>query len=137
MVGKSLIPVPRTVCPEDFGFKFEEVDVEFKQLKELEAGAFAKDDDDIEALKGPVTLLGDNYTGKIVDIVKDGKVRQLLEEQELYKIHYRMRGPIYRYLQRRAKEIILVKFRQQARRYELYVLQRRVDIWEQDGTLLK
>lgn len=136
-MGKSLIPVPRTVSPEDFGFEFEEADLEFEQLKELEAETFAKDDDDIEALKGPVTLLGDNYTGKLVDLVKDGKVCQLLEEQDLYKIHYRMRGPIYRYLQRRAKEIILVEFRQQARRYELYVLQRRVDMWEQDSALLK
>ena len=101
-------------------------------MKELEAETFAKDDDDIEALKGPVTLLGGNYAGKIVDPVKDGKVRQLLEEQDLYKIHYRMGGPIYRYLQRRAKEIILVKFRQQARRYELYVLQRHGNTWEQD-----
>ncbi|OCL14621.1 P-loop containing nucleoside triphosphate hydrolase protein [Glonium stellatum] len=136
-MGKSLIPVQRTVCPEDFGFEFEEVDLEFEQLKELEAEAFAKDDDDIEALKGPVTLLSDNYTGKLTELMDDFKIRQLLEEQDLYKIHYRMRGPIYRYLQRRAKEVILIEFRQQARKYELYALQRRVGMWEQDSVLLK
>ena len=75
IVGKSLIFIPRTVCLKDFGFKFKEVDIEFKQLKELEAKAFAKDNNNIEALKGPVTLFGDNYTGKIVNIVKNGKVR--------------------------------------------------------------
>ena len=73
-MGKSLIFIPRTICLEDFGFKFKEVDIKFKQLKKLEAGTFAKDNNDIKALKGPITLLGDNYTGKIVDIVKDSKV---------------------------------------------------------------
>ena len=74
MVGKSLIFMPRTVCLEDFGFKFKEVDIKFKQLKELKAGVFVKDDNDIKALKGPITLLRNNYTEKIVDIVKNSKV---------------------------------------------------------------
>ena len=91
--------MPRTVCLKDFGFKFKEVDIEFKQLKELEAGAFTKNNNNIKALKGPVTLLKDNYTKRIVNIVKDGKVCQLFKEQDLYKIYYRMRGLIYYYLQ--------------------------------------
>ena len=57
MVGKSLIFIPRTVCLKDFGFKFKEINIKFKQLKELKAKAFAKDDDNIKALKRPVTLL--------------------------------------------------------------------------------
>ena len=98
MVGKFLISIPHTICPKDFGFKFKEVDIKFKQLKKLKTRAFAKDNNNIKALKRPVTLLRDNYTGKIIDIVKDGKVCQLLKEQELYKIYYRMRGLIYHYL---------------------------------------
>ena len=70
MVGKSLIPIPHIICLEDFGFKFKEVNIKFKQLKEFKAKAFTKDNNNIKALKGPVTLLKDNYTGKIVDIVK-------------------------------------------------------------------
>ena len=66
-------------------------------MKELIARTFAKDNDNIKALKGLVTLFKDNYTKKIVNIVKDGKVCQLLEEQDLYKIHYRIRGSIYYY----------------------------------------
>ena len=98
MVDKSLIPILHTVCLEDFGFKFKKVNIKFKQLKELKAEAFAKDNNNIKTLKGPVTFLRDNYTGKIIDIVKNSKVCQLFKEQELYKIHYRIRGPIYRYL---------------------------------------
>ena len=98
MVNKSLIFIPRTVYLKDFGFKFKEVNVKFKQLKEFKAKAFTKDNNNIKALKKPITLLKDNYTGKIVNIIKDGKVYQLFKEQKLYKIYYRIRGPIYRYL---------------------------------------
>ena len=73
-MGKSLIPIPCTVCLEDFGFKFKEINIKFKQLKELKAKIFAKDNNNIKALKGPVTLFGDNYIKKIVDIVKNSKV---------------------------------------------------------------
>ena len=74
IVGKSLISIPRTVCLEDFGFKFKEVNIKFKQLKELRAKIFAEDNNNIKALKGPVTLPKNNYIRKIVNIVKDGKV---------------------------------------------------------------
>ena len=74
MVGKSLIFIPYAVCLKNFSFIFKKVDIEFKQLKELKAGIFVKDNNDIKALKGPITLFKDNYTGKIVDIVKNSKV---------------------------------------------------------------
>jgi helicase required for RNAi-mediated heterochromatin assembly 1 len=73
-VGKSLIPIPRTVYLEDFGFEFKQVDLEFKQLKEFKAEIFAKNNNDIKALKGPITLFRGNYTRKIVDLVKNSKV---------------------------------------------------------------
>ena len=74
MVGKSLIPMPRTVCPEDFGFKFKQINLKFKQLKELKAKIFIKNNNNIKALKKPITLFKGNYTKKIVDLVKNGKV---------------------------------------------------------------
>ena len=80
IVGKSLISILRTVCLEDFGFKFKEINIKFKQLKEFKAKTFTKNNNDIKALKGPITLLRDNYIKKIVNIVKDGKVYQLFKK---------------------------------------------------------
>ena len=74
IVGKSFIFIPRIVCLKDFGFKFKKFNIKFKQLKELTAGIFAKDNNNIKVLKGPITLFKDNYTKKIINIVKDGKV---------------------------------------------------------------
>ena len=98
MVSKFFIFIPRTICLEDFGFKFKKVNIKFKQLKELKAKTFIKNNNNIKALKRPITLFRDNYTKKIINIVKDSKVCQLLKEQDLYKIYYRMRGLIYYYL---------------------------------------
>ena len=98
MVSKSLIFILHIICLEDFGFKFKEVNIKFKQLKEFKTKTFAKDNNNIKALKGPITLLKDNYIEKIVNIIEDSKVHQLFKKQDLYKIHYRMRGPIYYYL---------------------------------------
>ena len=98
-MGKSLHFIPRTVCLEDFGFKFKQVNLKFKQLKELKAKTFAKNNDDIKALKGPVTLFKSNYTKKIVNLVKNSKIYQPFKEQDLYKIYYKIRGLIYYYLQ--------------------------------------
>ena len=80
MVNKSLISMPCIVCLEDFSFKFKEVDIKFKQLKEFKTGAFTKNNNNIKALKKPITLFRDNYTKKIINIVKDGKIHQLLKE---------------------------------------------------------
>ena len=74
IVSKSLILILRTICLEDFGFKFKEVNIKFKQLKELKARIFTKDNNNIKALKGPITFFKGNYTKKIVNLVKDGKV---------------------------------------------------------------
>ena len=68
-------------------------------MKELKAKIFIKNNNNIKALKGPVTLFKNNYTEKIVNLVKDGKVYQFFKEQDLYKIYYRIRGLIYYYLQ--------------------------------------
>ncbi|KAF2179341.1 P-loop containing nucleoside triphosphate hydrolase protein [Zopfia rhizophila CBS 207.26] len=137
-LGKCLTPCPRPILPDDFGFEFEEEDFEVEQLKELEAEAVAQDDDDIEALKGPVTLLSDNQTGKVGVVRTDDEIRDLLKKtQDLYLTSTSDRSAIYNYFQRQVKKIILTQFRQQAKQYEQWVLQRRIGQWEQDFLLLR
>ena len=73
-MGKSLIFIPHTVYLKDFSFKFKKVNLKFKQLKKLKVDIFAKNNNNIKVLKGHVTLLKGNYTKKIVNLVKNGKV---------------------------------------------------------------
>ena len=43
-------------------------------MKEFKAKIFAKDNNNIKALKGPVTFFKGNYIKKIVNLVKDSKI---------------------------------------------------------------
>lgn len=135
-LGTSMMDARRPIQADDFGFEIEEADLEFEQLKELEAEAFA-DEDDIEALRGPVTLLSDNFTGRIITALSDDQVRRQLEMQDLNEIKRKFRGAVYRYLQREAKRIIVEAFREQAKKYDDASFQRRMGQFEQDSLILR
>ncbi|KAF2867362.1 P-loop containing nucleoside triphosphate hydrolase protein [Massariosphaeria phaeospora] len=136
-LGKCLVRCDRPYGPDDFGIEFEEEDFEVEKLKELEAEAVARDDDDIETLRGAVTLLSDNYAGKGRSNMTDGEVRKLLDiTDNLDLIPTRDRGTIYNYFLRQAKRRIRDQFRELAKEYEKHTLLRRVGQWDQDFRLL-
>ncbi|KAJ9645734.1 hypothetical protein H2199_002774 [Coniosporium tulheliwenetii] len=116
-MGQALVPVQRYVQPEDFGFEYEELDLEFEQLKEMEAENFAKDDEDFETLRGTVVNIADNYTGKKTAGLDEQQVKKLLENQDLRKIPPRSRGAVYYYLQEQAKKALLTVFRVEAKKF--------------------
>jgi len=126
-LGKCLTPCHRPLQPDDFGMEFEEEDFEIEALKELEAEAVARDDDDFESLKGPVTLLSDNWRGRVcLDMRSDDDVREKLESiQDLTTIPLSERGAIYNYFQRQTKMLILNDFRKLAKKYDLACQQKK------------
>ncbi|KAF2646489.1 P-loop containing nucleoside triphosphate hydrolase protein [Massarina eburnea CBS 473.64] len=137
-LGKNLVSSRRPIKPDDFGVAYEEEDFdEVEQLEELEAEAVARDDDDIDALKGPVTSLCDNYTGKGGIYRTDNEVEGLLQKTaNLNAIPIPDRGGIYKYFQRHTKRLILEEFRVLAAAYENWVQIRKIGQWEQDQQLL-
>jgi helicase required for RNAi-mediated heterochromatin assembly 1 len=137
-LGKALVECRRPAGPDDFGFEiWEEEDLEVEQLQELEAEAAARDDEDIEALKGEVFTLSDNVRGKGSGILKDFEIQEILESSpDLTTIEYASRGHIYNYLLRRLKKMLLIEVRKAAKDYHDAVQQRRVGMWEEDVNLL-
>jgi helicase required for RNAi-mediated heterochromatin assembly 1 len=77
-MGDQLVRVDRKYQPEDFGFEVEEVDLEFEQLKELEAETKGSDDDDFDTLKGPM-LRSEPFTGRSSRGITEQKVQNLLK----------------------------------------------------------
>ncbi|KAK5164997.1 hypothetical protein LTR04_001607 [Oleoguttula sp. CCFEE 6159] len=136
-LGTGLVPVQRKQVPEEFGYEYEEVDLEFEQLKEMEAENRTKDDEDFETLSGNVVYLADNFTGRQVAGMTEGKIRKLLERPDLWKIPEKFRGAVYRYLQHQMKQTITAQFRQEAKKYSELAEQRKVGGWEQDVAILK
>ncbi|KAF2030927.1 P-loop containing nucleoside triphosphate hydrolase protein [Setomelanomma holmii] len=136
-LGKCLAPCHRPSQPDDYGWGFEEEDFEVEQLKELEAEAVAQDDDDLEALRGPVSLLNDNYIGKGGSKLTTAEIKELLRKtSDLTMIPPTDRGAIYNYFKRAAKALIVAKVRDIAKEYSKTVLQRKVGMWEEDVRIL-
>lgn len=132
--GDELIPTDRRTMPEDFGFDFEEMDLEFEQLKELEAEAKLSNDDEFEGLRGEKVRFDEPLTGREkrgVDF--DG----LLKNADLWQIPPGLRGPLYQYMQQRVKQQMLVKMRALAKEYEKQVKDLKIGKWEIDTNFLK
>ncbi|KAF1838189.1 hypothetical protein BDW02DRAFT_32428 [Decorospora gaudefroyi] len=135
-LGKCLTPCDRPIGPEQFDWGFEEEDFEVEQLKELEAEAVAQDDDEIEALRGPVTLLSDNFRGTGAPLT-DNEVLNVLRTDDLTTVPVALRGAIYNYFKREAKRLILVEVRNIAQLYQETVVQRKVGLWDEDVRILR
>jgi helicase required for RNAi-mediated heterochromatin assembly 1 len=136
-LGKCLAPCERPSQPDDYSWGYEEEDFEIEQIQEMEAEAVAQDDDDIEALRGPYTLLSDNYKGKGGSLLTAVEIRELLKKtSDLTTIPAMDRGVIYNFLKREVKALILPEVRRLAQGYNETVQQRKVGLWEEDVQLL-
>jgi helicase required for RNAi-mediated heterochromatin assembly 1 len=137
-LGKQLLDNKRSFDLETFGYEYEEADLEFEQLKELEAENCAQDDDDdFESLRGHAVSLWDAFVGKATTNVSDDEVRAFLTQQDLYKIPSKFRGAVYNYFQRQAKDHIRAFVREQAVAYDHQVARFRAGGWERDAVLLR
>ncbi|KAF3035692.1 hypothetical protein E8E12_006070 [Didymella heteroderae] len=136
-LGRALTECRRPASPDDFGWEWEEEDLEIEQLQELEAEATAQDDDDIEALKGEVLMISDNYRAKGSKILKEDEIKDILDDtSDLTTVDFASRGPIYNHLLREMKKLLLKDVRKVAEAYHEAVQQRRVGLWEEDVNLL-
>lgn len=134
-LGDQLILVERKYQPEDFGFEVEEVDLEFEQLKELEAEAKSATDEDFDTLRGPYVTLSEPFTGRVGRGMTDIQVH--LKSPDLWKIPEDCRGSVYRYLQQKAKEEIRKEVRRVAGHYKTVTKDLKVGKWEVDAHILQ
>ena len=89
-LGKALVTVPKKQLPEEYGFDYEEADLEFEQLREIEAENVAKDDEQLENLSGPVYAIADNFTCRKKQGVTNARVLDMLKEQNMWKVSCRV-----------------------------------------------
>ncbi|CAN9458742.1 unnamed protein product [Alternaria alternata] len=135
-LGRCLAPCDRPIGPEQFDWGYEEDDFEVEQLKELEAEAVAQDDDDIEALPGPLIQLSDNWKGT-GNLLSNADIQDILRKtDDLTTIRVADRGTIYNYFKREAKKLIVIEIRKLAKLYQEAVVQRKVGMWEEDVRVL-
>ena len=138
-LDKALMPFEVVYKQDNFGFAEEEVDLEFEQLTEEQAEDGVNDDEDIENLKGDYCAVFDRTT-----VVNAGAAnlyamaeQQLETYNDLWKIRESLRGIVYNILKTKAKEVILAKFREQAKRYAEIVRDLKIGKWERDAVYLQ
>ncbi|KAF2431430.1 P-loop containing nucleoside triphosphate hydrolase protein [Tothia fuscella] len=137
--GKQIVENKRDLHRDNFGFEFEEVDLEFEQLKELEAENNAPDDaeQDYESLRGAAISLCDAYVGRPATLTDDEIKRMLLGQDDMWKINSRFRGAVYNYLLGQAKIILLGFLRSKAQAYYLHAAKFKAGGWEHDQIILR
>ncbi|KIW00589.1 uncharacterized protein PV09_07942 [Verruconis gallopava] len=120
------------------GFEFEEADLEFEQLQELEAENIAQDDidHDFESLPGngfPIFL---KVSGKS-SAIGEGQIERWLENDDMWKIPPRHRGAVFNHMQRKAIRIMNERLRELADRYNEAALRYRYGGFENNAILVR
>ncbi|EER27806.1 hypothetical protein CPC735_031420 [Coccidioides posadasii C735 delta SOWgp] len=136
-LGEQMIKYDPTYKMENFGFVEDEIDLEYEQLKELEAEQ-GLDDDDYENLRGHYIALKEGFTGR-TNLMLAGKTvsNQYLKYDDMWKIPARARGNVYSILQKRAKEIISEKLRSLMKEYKTTASNLKIGKWERDLIILR
>jgi helicase required for RNAi-mediated heterochromatin assembly 1 len=137
-LGDNLEPFFVSYEDDNFGFEDEEEqDLEFEQLKELEVEQGLTDDEDRDILRGQYIPVIEPFFARRSVLLTAKAIEKLLQGQDLWKIPPQARGAVYRFLQSKAKEILLNEFRIKAKAYVVATCELKIGKWERDSTILE
>ncbi|KAL8901018.1 MAG: hypothetical protein Q9207_005411 [Kuettlingeria erythrocarpa] len=135
--GDELIQADRRTMPEDFGFEYEEMDLEFEQLKELEAEGKLSSEEETEGLKGERIRFDEPFTGPEKAGKSNDYFESLLKVADLWQVAAGLRGPLYLYMQQKVKKAMLEKMRALAKAYAKHSKDLKIGKWEYDTNFLQ
>lgn len=120
---------------ENFGFQEDEIDLEYEQLKELEAEHGIEDE--VEAISGEYFPLEEGYVGHTPFASADfAMATEYLDQEDLWEIPVKWRGSVYNHLCRLAKDRILQSYRHILEEYEDICRRIRIGKYERDYLML-
>lgn len=136
-LGDEIIKFEVAYKTENFGFVEDEIDLEYEQLKELEAEQ-GLDDDDYEMLKGQYMALKEGFAGRSTRLSSEKTIyEKYLTQNDLWKIPVSARGRTYSILQQRAKEVIRDQLRSIMKEFNANCLNLKIGKWERDSVVLQ
>ncbi|KAK4697938.1 helicase required for RNAi-mediated heterochromatin assembly 1, partial [Lecanoromycetidae sp. Uapishka_2] len=136
-LGDERVEAKQRTLPEDFGIEVEEVDLEFEQLKEIEAESKMVDEEDRDTLRGPRVVFKEPWTGVKSIGVTEKTVYAEMQKRDLWEIPSEYRGPVYRHMQQKVKEAIRAKVRDIARSHAIASQEAKIGMWELDYNYLR
>lgn len=136
-LGDDLVKFEVVYKAENFGFVEEEIDLEYEQLKELEAEQ-GVEDDDLECLRGDYYSLKEGFHGRRQHALSRQRSEEsYLRSQDMWKIPTVARGAVYNFLQKRAKEIIRRNIRAILKQYDMAAKRLKAERWEKQCMILQ
>ncbi|KAF9891202.1 hypothetical protein FE257_004766 [Aspergillus nanangensis] len=134
-LGDQMIKFEVYYSPDNFGFSEDEVDLEYEQLKELEA-EYGVEDDDYESLKGPYISIRESTQG-LSDVASKKSALNLSKYRDMWKIPVKERGQVYNTLRKSLKEKILIQLRESVITYGKNCQDLQIGKWERYGVVLQ
>ena len=124
--------------PETFGFQEDEIDLEYEQLKELEAEqGIGIEDDQLETLKGEYCPIEERYVGQEIGWIHKPAIQEYVRYNDLWNVPARERGAVYNVFCKMAKEKITEDLRTLLVLYKINGVNMQISKWEKDHVLLK
>ena len=137
-LGDEKLEAKLRISPEDFGIEFEETDLEFEQIKEIEAeNKILDEEEDFETLQGERINFSEKWTGRKAIGVTETTIKAELQKVDFYDIPDEYRGPVYHHLQQRVKDAMREKFREKAAQYAKASRDAKIGRFELDYNYLK
>ncbi|KAE8349973.1 P-loop containing nucleoside triphosphate hydrolase protein [Aspergillus coremiiformis] len=134
-LGEQVMRFEVHYTAETFGFQEDEIDLEYEQLKELEAEQ-GFEEDAYENLKGPYICLQEGFCGQTTSASEEAS-RKYLKETDMWKIPVKERGGVYDILRKLLKDKIRKKFRSLVTLYTHNCKELRIGKWERDNHTLR
>ncbi|KAL6238040.1 hypothetical protein BDW75DRAFT_228225 [Aspergillus navahoensis] len=135
-LGDQALPFQVRYTIEDYGFAGDEVDLEYEQLKEIEAEQDLNDDE-CEALRGKLIFLCEGYQGSASLLNVGTDCCDYLDYDDMWKVPVRARGWVYNKLRAQLKGRILRDFRQLLAEYTENCKNMQIGAWERDHIILQ
>ncbi|KAJ5832063.1 ATP binding protein [Penicillium riverlandense] len=135
-LGDQLVAFDVDYSRESFGFVENETDLEYEELKEIEA-EHGLEEDDLEVLKGRFVHLREAFRIQGQGSVSEVAVAQYLRSKDLWSIPSKFRGSIYNILRNKLLQMLTSKLRKLAVSYAATCEKSRIGRWEKDYYILQ
>ncbi|PYI06160.1 ATP binding protein [Aspergillus sclerotiicarbonarius CBS 121057] len=134
-LGDEVVPFEVKYMTENFGFAEDEIDLEYEQLKELEAEQ-GLEEDDYEMLRGHFVTIREGFCSHNFSCSETSALEHL-KQADLWKIKAEARGAVYDVLRKQLKQKIKEQLLPLVSCYSKNCENLQIGKWERDYHILQ
>ena len=138
-LGDDLVRIEYQTYADDLAFEYEEPDLEFEQLQEMEAerNGGHGDDERSDELSGKYVPITEPCVARAYPAVSAATLARALQTEDLWNVDSKLRSALYQHFQTEVKTRIRDALRKEANEYGKAVQRHKIGVWEQDAAMLQ